>query len=291
MRYLNGMPEVLRAPDGATGSVEDPVVEAGATGGAEPPVQPAAGATGTAGATGAAQAPDWRDRRIAQQTARLAQERAEKAQLAEEVRRLKATPPASGEAPAVALDEAEVERRIDAEVGNRAALLEFNRSCDAVAAEGRAAFADFDARIQAMAGGLVDRTDRQSVAAYNTLLQVAMEVGDAHRLLHELGGNLDEAARIMSLSPARMGVQLAKLQAKLEADGEGEADGDNALAGRKPRISGAPKPITPVGNRGPNKELIAPSDPTRAHQLSSQEWHRRRDEEVAARATKRATRH
>ena len=57
-------------------------------------------------------------------------------------------------------------------------------------------------------------------------------------LAYHLGKNLEEAERISSLSPVQQIRELVKLEVKL----------DNAPA--KPKVSAAPAPIKPVGNRG-----------------------------------------
>ena len=46
--------------------------------------------------------------------------------------------------------------------------------------------------------------------SYNLFLDTAIETGEGPRLLHELGSNLDEAFRILSLPPTKMAVELAK---------------------------------------------------------------------------------
>lgn len=68
------------------------------------------------------------------------------------------------------------------------------------------------------------------------LIQAAMATGAAPEVLNALGQDVDEAQRIASLPPARMGVELANLANKLSAPKDPK------------QISKVPAPITPVGS-------------------------------------------
>lgn len=207
---------------------------------------------------------DWRDKRIAQLTARLKESQAKVAQLGE-------AKPAEGEAPAGRLTEAEVEARAEAKAQALAAQRKFNDDCNAAAEAGRTAYGReaFNDSISKLTSSLVDTSDTASVQAYNELLLAALETGEAPRLLYELGQNLDEAERILSLSPTRRAVELTK------------------LALREPeKISQAPKPINPIGNRGASHSHIEPDDVERGDRLSTAEWMKRRNEQVAKRVTR-----
>jgi len=205
---------------------------------------------------------DWRDRRIAQLTARL-REAQQQAPATGAVSEAAPAPVAPAATPAAGTD-----AQIEARAQQIASVAEFNRQCDAAAAEGRAKFGTevFGSRVQSLQR-LVDPGDQRSLAAFNTFLSSALETGEAPRLIHELGADLDEASRILSLPPAKMAVELTK----------------RALA--KPveeEPSGAPKPPTPIGNRGVSHDAIAPDDPDRADRLSTAEWMRRREAQEAA---------
>lgn len=167
--------------------------------------------------------------------------------------------PAPGADGKPALTEAEVESRANA----KAALAEFNRHCNEVASKAASAFPDFKDRIGNFKQLVTDPEDQ---VAYNQLVSSALELGDeeAGKVLYALGGNLDEAARIMALRPAKQGIELAKLAA---AKGE-------------PEPSQTPKPLTPVGQRGATGEQIKPEDPTRADKLSTREWMARRAADI-----------
>jgi hypothetical protein len=154
-----------------------------------------------------------------------------------------------------------------------AAAEKFDSDCNAVAEAGRKAFGKeaFDSSIANFTKNLVDGDDPASVQSYNEFLLAALETGEAPRLLHELGQNLDEAARILALPPIKRAVELAK------------------LAVREPsEITKAPKPLTPIGNRGGSHTSIDPTDAERADRLTTAEWMKRREEQVKAR---RETRH
>lgn len=228
-----------------------------------------AGETGQGEAQAVAQAqargpaPDWRNKRIDQLTARLREAQAELAR----AKAGEAGPATTGVSP----PPADIEALANARALEIAQVNEFNRACNEVAQAGRQAFPDFNGRIDALRG-LVNPADPSEAQSYNTFLASALETGEAHRLLHHLGGNLDEAQRILSLPPTKMAMELAK------------------LAVRPPeQLSQAPKPIRPIagGRQGPHT-AIAPDDPERADNLSTAEWMRRREEQIAARS---GTRH
>lgn len=195
---------------------------------------------------------DWRDRRIAQLTARLREEQAKNAQTKTETK--VETPPG--------LTEADVERR----AAELAATQTFNRMCNDAAQAGRQAYPDFDSKVNELRR-LVDVNDPASVAAYNSMLAAAIETGEAPRLLHELGSDLNEASRILALPALKMGVELTRL-----------ALGGAALGGTR-----APKPITPVRATGAPHTAIDPTDPDRSDALSTAEWMRRRNAQLEGR--------
>lgn len=218
----------------------------------EPDPEPAAEPEPTSAA--AAPPEDWRDRRIAQLTARLR----------ESERRAAAQEPAQPGTQPIA-DQAELDRLVEARAAERAAINEFNRQCNETAEAGRKQFgSEFDSRVQGLLG-LIDRGDPQDALRYNQFLSAAIETGEAATLLHRLGGDLNEASRIMNLSPVRMGIELARLAAKPEE-----------------QVSNAPRPIRPVGGTaGGSRDPIDPADPDRSDRLSTREWMARREAQLA----------
>jgi len=205
---------------------------------------------------------DWRDKRIAQLTARL-REVQSKAPVA--------TPEPSGTpAPAGALDPASfsaaVEVAAEAKAEAKTALAVFNEACNLTAAKGKAAYKDFDSSVKNLQT-LIDGGDPKEAAAYNSFVYAAIETGEGAKVLYELGQDPDEAMRIMSLSPVKMGIEMAK-----RALGAGPAR----------EISNAPRPITSVSRNGRSANVeITPGDKERADQLSTKTWMERREAEVA----------
>lgn len=217
-------------------------------------------------------AQDWRDRRIKTLTARLREEERKNAN-AGAAGSVGADDGGSA-APAPA-SEAELEALVDQRAAERTAVAEFNRQCEEVATQGRAEFGEdeFNSRIRGPQGltSLIDPGDPQDVVRYNQLLIAAIETGEAAKLLHSLGGNLNEAARIMALSPVKMAVELTRMAARPVAE-----------------LSQAPKPIRPVATGGArNHEAIDPTDTDRADRLSTGEWMRRREAQLATRNARR----
>lgn len=209
-------------------------------------------------------AQDWRDKRIATLTRRL-RELQEKG-VSTTVAPPPSTPPAAPLSPPTDLD-----ALVNQKAMELSAVQDFNRRCDQAALEGRTTFgeSEFNGRINNLRK-LVDNTDPQSVQAYNAMLMAALETGDAPRLLHDLGADLNEAQRLLLLTPTKMAVELTKRAAM-----------------PTPTVSNAPRPINPVGTRPGSHERIAPDDPDRADHISTAEWMRRREEQVAQRRQNR----
>lgn len=201
--------------------------------------------------------PDWRDKRIDVLTAKLREAQS----------RITEPPPPPTNQP---LTEAEVERRADIRARQLAAVNQFNRDCNNAVEEGRAKFPEtFDVRT-AQLKRLADANDPQSVSQYNSMLVAALATGKAPEILHVLGGDLNEAMRVMNLPPTAQAIELAKLSMK----------GEEVL-------SAAPKPITPIGRKEPQNTEISPDDPTKADNLGIKEWMRRRNAQVEAREPRR----
>lgn len=129
----------------------------------------------------------------------------------------------------------------------------FNESCNKVYAEGAKEFPDFDAAIRNL----------QMVGVNRDFLELATTADAGAKLLHHLGSDLDEAARILSLPPVQMARELTKLEIKL---------GQPAA---KP-VSKAPEPIKPLGSGGVAESGLRDD-------LSADEWMRRRNEQLRRR--------
>lgn len=210
---------------------------------------------------------DWRDRRIGEQQQRIRELRAQLEQFQ------RTTVPQTPGAPPPAQEihgqpppsQAEIDRQINERAYALAQQQEFNRRCNEVADAGRTQYADFDVRVGKLVG-LVDGNDPQAVANYNQFLSAALETGEASRLIHALGGDLDEASRILGLTPIRMAVELTK------------------MASRPPsEMSNAPRPLNPIASQGVNNRATFGADDPSSDNLSTEEWMRRRNEQIAAR--------
>lgn len=101
----------------------------------------------------------------------------------------------------------------------------FTETCNRTYDAGKAEFPDFD-RVVA---------NLQMVGASREFLELATTSDAGHKLLHHLGTDLDEAARIMAMPPIQMARELTRLEYKL---------GQPAV---KP-VSKAPAPIKPLGS-------------------------------------------
>jgi hypothetical protein len=55
---------------------------------------------------------------------------------------------------------------------------------------------------------------------------------------------------------------------------------------KAPMPSAAPKPVVPVGARGRTHDAVDPADVDRADRLTTAEWMRRREAQVAERGTR-----
>ncbi len=196
--------------------------------------------------------PDWKEKRIQVLTARLAEERAKNTQ----------TPPA-GDPPPSGLSEADVTARAQVMARQIAETQVFNQACNTMAEQGKKAYEDFDSKINELRK-LVDGNDPQQVAMWNGLLSAAIETGEGAKVLYNLGSDLNEASKVFGLSPVKLGMELVR------------------IAERDPgKVTGAPKPITPVQGSRAAHSTIRPDDPERADTLSTAEWIKRREAQVA----------
>ena len=231
----------------STPQVEDNVAASGET--------PAAGdSTEEKVETPVAAAPpkdDWRDKRIAKLTAQLRE--AQAAQTTQSG--------SQNSDPNV-----DFESRVRAEAARIAAAEQFNARCLDVVNQGRKEFADFDSRVENLKR-VVSGGDQNAVSQYSGLIAAAIETGEGAKIIHQLGSDLNLAASLMEMTPVKMGMELAKLAL---ADNPG------------PAISGAPKPIRNLGAAAQHS-AIDPTDPTRAARLSTAEWMKRREQQVAER--------
>lgn len=226
-------------PESSTGSLETPTEEG----------------SKTEESSAAAPAPepkpqtDWKDRRIAQLTARLKEFQESKAK--------------TGEVPTPDPLE-DFNKRVDEAAARRVEEREFSARCNAVIAKGQEQFGkdEFDARLGQLKN-IVDQTDPAAIAAYETFIKAGLETGNLDRIIYDLAADPNETVKVLSMPPMKMAVELARRASMPEA---GE-------------VSKTPKPIRPVnGNR-----TYTPVDPTdeASDRLTTAEWMRRRNAQVA----------
>lgn len=189
---------------------------------------------------------DWKDKRIAKLTARLA-----------EARKAEAAPQAPDPT-------ADFNRRVAEAAAQQVAAQEYNRKCNEAAKKGKELFgADFDVALTQLRS-LVNENDPEEVGSYNQFINAGLETEHLPELIAILGNNLGEASRILALPPVKMGIELAKL----------------ALAEPKAApepVSELRKPIRPVGGGRGDHLAVDPADPSRADSLSTAEWMKRRE--------------
>lgn len=168
------------------------------------------------------------------------------------------------------VDEEEVDRRANAKAEilttQRIRDNEFNKGSNDIHSAGVKEYGqeEFESAVKSF-DKLGDKF--RASPAFVGLVEASMEVGDGHRILYTLGNDLDEAARILSLSPARQAAALAKLAA-------------TAPEGRQETRAPAP-PKGGVRARGKAEQTLENEE------LTDAEWIALREKEI----TKRATQH
>jgi hypothetical protein len=180
-----------------------------------------------------------RDKYEAKRTADTAAQEA--AQLREQLARYQA-----GEQPEAQTEDVHTLARQEAQ--KMLAEQTFNDTCNRVYAAGKAEFPDFDNAV----------ANLNMVGVNRDFLELATTSEAGAKLIHHLGGDLDEAARIAALPPVQMARELTRLEYKL------------AQAPAPKPVSKAPAPITPIGSGGVNA-------PGLRDDLPIDEWMRRRN--------------
>jgi hypothetical protein len=161
------------------------------------------------------QTPAWVERRFSEMTKARhdAQREAEQARAEAETyrRMLEATqrgeqPPQTPQTPS-AQPQVNDEQRIQQAAQRLNETQMFNLRCNTVFEEGKAAFPDFESSVKNL--GMVGAT-QEFIAGL-----VGLE--DAHKVIHALGTNPDEAVRILALPALQQGRELERLAAKAPA--------------------------------------------------------------------------
>lgn len=227
-----------------------PAPEAGAEAGAET----GEGAAADAAAEGASQPPatdpaPWARKRIDD----LTREKNEAKRRADELeQQLRSAKGAKGdEAP-----EIDLEKEIDRRAAEKAAVQRFNDRCNDVFQTGKKEFPDFELT--------VERINRDLGTLPLDTLAALLEVDAPHKVLHHLGSDLNEAARVLSLPPLKQAMELARISANLIAV--------PTKAGTK-----APPPITPrVGGSARGEPDLY------SEKMTTDEWMAEREKQLAA---------
>ncbi len=124
------------------------------------------------------------------------------------------------------------------------AQAQYNRDCDRIFDKGVKEYPEFKECVENLNGSFGER--------WNNAIPIIVDaLDDAHKVIHYLGNNLDEANRILSLSPARQIAELTKLEAVLAKP-------------ESKQISKAPAPIKPVEGRTATPISIEKTDDTTA---------------------------
>lgn len=133
------------------------------------------------------------------------------------------------------LTQEDVERLANEKAAQLAAAATFNKACDNVYDAGTKEFKDWDESIKnlALVGALGANVSPE-------FLETAIELKDSHKVLHHLGKHLDEAEKIIKLSPKKMAMELARLEATLNAP---------APAAVPAPLSNAPAPVIPLSGK------------------------------------------
>jgi hypothetical protein len=186
----------------------------------------------------------WFQARIDELTREKHDERRAREALEERLRKLEQLEPVDPSQPPIGEDV--VERKAAEIVAKR----EFDQRCNDVYSSGAKDFPDFDEKLGNFRhlGGLPPQ-----------FLDAVTQLPDAHKVLHTLGSDLDQAAHIMNLPPVQMGLALAKLSSPTAA---------------RP-ISNAPPPIKPID--GSPRGEKSPED------MSIDEWMEWREKQLAQR--------
>jgi hypothetical protein len=190
---------------------------------------------------------DWRDKRISQLTAKLREAEGKVA--------------AAGQQQNPGETQAQFDARVREEAQRLSQVESFNAKCTEAVDTGRKEFENFDGRVAELKRLA---TDPDSSTAYTNLIAATLETGEAPKLIHLLGGDLNEAARIMNLSPVKMGIELAKLAAK-----------------EPEQMSEASKPIRALGSAALHT-AIDPADPERSDRLTTAQFMERRNAQIEA---------
>lgn len=197
---------------------------------------------------------DEREEEFSKRISRMAFEKRQAEKQAKELQKRLAE--LEGKAPKPTLDE-ELQREVERRVAEQKAAQEvnaYNQRANDIYQQGLGQFKDFGEQLTRLRDmGVISRE----------FVESADETGEPAKVLYYLSKNLDEAERISSLPPHRMGTAMGKIAAKLTTPAP------------KPQ-SKAPKPIAPIGGNT-KRELSIDDMPLDEYmRLEDERWANRR---------------
>lgn len=198
-------------------------------------------------------------RRISRLTANKYQAQAEADQLRREVEALRARTQEAQEQPQQQVDPVALATEIAA---IKEATIRSNQVAEQGAKKfGKEEFSKAIATVIEEAGPLVKPIQPGAQIGKPTPLgEAILDSDDPAAVLHYLGSNPDVAAELQGLSPLQVARRIAKIETQIEEQ-------------RKPKVSNAPKPVTPV-------KATSGSDNDLSPDLPLSEWMRRREEQL-----------
>lgn len=166
-----------------------------------------------------------------------------------------------------AITEADIEKLAQEKAVVIAQANEFNKACNNIVEIGKKEFGDWDDSIKNLS--LVGAIGQGANPAF---LETAIELKNPQKILHHLGKNMEEAERITKLPPTKMAMEMARIEAQLNAPAA------PVVAPAVPPISQAPAPVITVGGGvKPGEKSI--DDPN----LSMEEYNAIRNRQAAER--------
>ena len=220
--------------------------------------------------------PEWAQKRINELTLkRLAAERREaeeaekrktaEAKTAELLAQIAARNPeqVQNHTPSTQLTEEEIEKRAAQKAIQIANQESFNRACNSIVEHGEKEFKDWDNSLKnlTLVGAIGENANME-------FLETAIELKEPHKILHYLGKNLEEAERITRLPAKKMAMEMARIEAQLNAPTPAVVT----------PISNAPAPVVPVGGtaKAPTGDINDPN-------ITSAQWYALRAKQVEER--------
>lgn len=184
---------------------------------------------------------------VAEKTAREAAEARSAELLAQLANKDPNTPVPTNTSTAPVVTEAQIEERVAARAAQMAAANEFNKACNNIAEDGKKEYKEgWDESLKNL--GLVGAVGQNVSPEF---LETAIELRNPHKVLHYLGQNLEEAERLIKLSPKKMALEMARVEAQL-----------NTPPPPAPVIplSNAPAPVIPIAGAAKTGGLVDITD-------------------------------